>query len=107
MLGLAMELTGACTHGVSPIQQVPACVPVLGSQPAWCPASKSSPSLQAASGLFWWHEQALGLWQQSPCPTAAPRHWLKAPRHPETGSTGLERCLVTRIFGRATEVPKV
>lgn len=33
------------------------------------------------AGLFLWQEQALGLWQQSPCPMAAPapQHWLRAP----------------------------
>lgn len=117
MLGLTMELAGACTHCVSPIQPGASC--------CLCPCARLPASLAACNqeqpfspgclwemsklGCFCGRSRLWGCGSRAPAPWQ-PRHLSTGSEHrghPETGSTGLERCLVTRTFGKATEVPKV
>lgn len=82
--------------------------PVLGSRPACWPVGESSPPLRDAPlGRSGGVSRLRRCGGRDPAPRLRLGTGSKHHGHPETGSAGLERSLVTRIFGKASEVPKV
>lgn len=112
MVGLTVELAGAQTPCVSLTQPgASCCLCPCARLPASLVACRQeqpfSPGCLSELGRFGGMSRLWGRGSRAPVPWLHLGTGSKHRGQPETGNTGLERSLVTRIFGKATEVPKL